>query len=533
MKLPADPGAGARLGLLPTLAIAAYLFAVFASWAVSSPLMSIPDEPAHTVKAASVWRGQLRGEESSMGGEAGMSGSGSIPIDVVRVPEAYASAHALPGCYAFNPAASVACAPDLEDSGRIVSTYTTAGPYPPLFYALVGWPSRLVQNDAGAYLMRLVGALLGALLIAFAARSLSRVVAVPLAVVALSVAMTPMVPFLMGSINPAGLEIAAAMLFWAASIALASSWQPGVRLDRGLLAELLVGFAVLVNTRSLGLMFAVFALGGVLVFVGFTQVRRIATDRRAWVLAGVMAVITALAAAWVLLSGHLSSVPGAPLPSGSRPLVVLSGALDDFLRQLVAVFGWKDTVVTPSIMAWIAGALMLLGVVVLLAPRWRRLVVLVGASAALGLPVVLQLGSVARDGLAWQGRYLLPFAVGIPMLAVVAIAPRVEELREGVRAVAVLVTGLCGFAIAFGQYAWLHRTTIGGDPDTLDPFHWGGWHPPVPAGLLVVLTLVLAAAPAVFVWVGLGRDADQSRLATAASVAPITERSEHTERRRR
>jgi hypothetical protein len=491
------------LGLPQTLVVTAYLFLVFALWAVSSPLMGVPDEPAHTVKAASVWHGQLRGDVEEMEGEAGMSGSGRITVDVVRVPESYASAHAVPGCYAFRPDVPASCAPDLEDSGRMVTTHTTAGPYPPLFYLLVGWPSRLVQNDAGAYMMRMVAALLGAASIAFALRSLSRVVPVPLGVVAVTVAITPMVPFLVGSINPAGFEIAGAMLWWAASMALALSWSSERELDRGLVAELLVGFAVLTNTRSLGLLFAGLALGVVAAFVGLERCRVVVRDRRSWVLAGVMAVIAGASVAWVVASGHLGSVPGAPLPPGSRPLVVLGGAMDDFLRQLVAVFGWKDTTVTSSIATWMVAALMLLGAVVLAGTAWRRAVVLGGAVAVVLLPVFLQLSTVERDGLAWQGRYLLPFAVGVPMMAAVAIAPAASELRSGTRALAVVVTAMCGFAVAVGQFAWLHRSTIGVAVDSLNPMSWDGWAPPVHPAVLVGSTVLLACVPVAAVAIGL------------------------------
>lgn len=496
---PAAPCPTPRLGLLPTVGVAAYLFACFAVWALTSPLMGVPDEPAHTVKAASVWHGQLRGEEERIEGAEGMSGSGDIVVDVVEVPRAYASAHSLPGCYAFRPDVPADCAPDLPEAGEMTESPTTAGAYPPLFYALVGWPSRLVQNDAGAYLMRLAGAAAGALLIAFALRSLSRAVPLSLAVVAFVLAATPMVPFLMGSINPAGLEIAAALLFWAALVSVALTWSPGAPLDKWLVAEVLVGFAVLVGTRSLGIVFAGLALVSVAAFAGFRRCRDLVADRKVLLLCAVGAVVAAAAMVWVLVAGHLSSVPGAPLEPGARPVVVLGGALDDFLRQMVAVLGWKDTPVTAAVIAWAVAASALLGATVLLGLAWRRGVVLVAALAVVLLPVVFQMGTLERDGLAWQGRYLLPFAVGVPMLAVVAIAPALGRFRSGWRTLAVLVTGLCALATAVSHYTWLRRSAIGVVVDSLNPLSWEGWEPPVPSGLLVLGASALAAVPVVAV----------------------------------
>ncbi|WP_374945823.1 DUF2142 domain-containing protein, partial [Agreia sp.] len=45
------------------------LFLLAAAWAISSPISSGPDEPAHFVKAASVARGQLVGPQGTYGNE--------------------------------------------------------------------------------------------------------------------------------------------------------------------------------------------------------------------------------------------------------------------------------------------------------------------------------------------------------------------------------------------------------------------------------------------------------------------------------
>ena len=44
------------------------------------------------------------------------------------------------------------------------SSETTAGAYPPLYYLLVGWPSRIMSAADGLYVMRIVSALLCATL---------------------------------------------------------------------------------------------------------------------------------------------------------------------------------------------------------------------------------------------------------------------------------------------------------------------------------------------------------------------------------
>ena len=69
-------------------------------WALASPLMSIPDEPAHAIKAAAMWRGELRGYVIDLppGNVAG------VPSQVVdKVPEEYAQLHDEPECFKGKP----------------------------------------------------------------------------------------------------------------------------------------------------------------------------------------------------------------------------------------------------------------------------------------------------------------------------------------------------------------------------------------------------------------------------------------------
>jgi hypothetical protein len=492
------------ISLKGTVAVWIYLSVFFGVWGLASPLMSVPDEPAHTVKAASVWFGQLRGTRTQVEGTEQQSGSGMVPVDEVRVPEAFASTLRMPSCYAFYAPQPVNCAPDMVDSDRLVTASTTAAPAPPWYYLIVGWPARLIQNDGGAFLMRLVSLSAGAMLIALAVRSLSRFAGLRLAVMGTALAMTPMVPFLVAAVNPAGFEIAGAILWWSASAALVLEWTPGRRPDTGLVVEFYLGFAVVALTRGLGPLYVGLAALVILAFVGWRSVRALLDDRHFWRLVPGLVVIAALGAAWVLSSGQFDAVPGSPLAEGERPILVLLGATDDFIRQMIAIFGWKDTgPIQPAVFAWLAAIGLLLGAVTVLADRHRRVVVLAACGAVAFLPVVLQAPIVERDGIAWQGRYILPFAVGVPVLAVVAIArfgrpaaPRGAGEASSLRALATVTLSLWAIAQWFSLYAWLHRTTVGMDPDRLNPFAWGDWTPPIPAGVLLIMGLLAVLVPA-------------------------------------
>src|SRR5690606_25622261 len=88
------------------------------------------------------------------------------------------------------------------------------------------------------------------------------------------------------------------------------------------------------------------------------------------------------------------------------------------MAEMVGNLGWLDT----PLPTWLIAGWGLACVVVLaLALRqgwWRDRFVLVGMVAAtVGLPVAAELSQAADLGLFWQGRYTLPVAVGVAVLA--------------------------------------------------------------------------------------------------------------------
>ncbi|HUY65003.1 MAG TPA: DUF2142 domain-containing protein [Acidimicrobiales bacterium] len=132
----------------------AVLFAMTAAWSLATALMASPDEPAHTIKAAAVARGQF------FGTPAPPTAGGPSPDVAVRVPDVFAAAVELPGCYAFHPDVDASCAPALHPVTAVVTVDTPAGRYEPLYYFVVGLPSLFLSSASGIRLMRLVGGLL-------------------------------------------------------------------------------------------------------------------------------------------------------------------------------------------------------------------------------------------------------------------------------------------------------------------------------------------------------------------------------------
>ena len=87
-------------------------------------------------------------------------------------------------------------------------------------------------------------------------------------------------------------------------------------------------------------------------------------------------------------------------------------------REMIGMFGWLDTV-TPmaTTIFWLVavGALVLLAIIA----GTRRAAWAIGVTLALTyvVPVVIETARASSNNLVWHGRYTLPFAVGIPLLA--------------------------------------------------------------------------------------------------------------------
>jgi hypothetical protein len=198
--------------------------------------------------------------------------------------------------------------------------------------------------------------------------------------------------------------------------------------------------------------------------------------------------------AWLEWVGGLDphNYIGAPSHETGAELVQLGiGQSSMFLRQMIGDFGWNE-VPAPAFtqVMWIA-ALGGLGAVALVLGRRRDAVTLavVGVLSA-ALPIAF---IVYQSGYApWLGRYTMPFAVGVPVIAGLALRGRV--LSGGRHAAAYLAAaGLAvGQVLAFGQS--LRRWTVLAD-GPIQFWKNPAWSPPLSSLLLMVAFVV-----AVVVW---------------------------------
>ena len=144
-------------------------------WAIATPIYGAPDEPSHVLRAASVARGEVIGDERQGSPPAchrpgvdcaywrGHFHYVRVPAGLVtdgrEVPPRDPRFH-MP-CFAFRPDVPAACFGSLPNRGGLRTTPTNVGLDPPAYYAVAGLPSLVVPSRPGltVYLMRFLDVL--------------------------------------------------------------------------------------------------------------------------------------------------------------------------------------------------------------------------------------------------------------------------------------------------------------------------------------------------------------------------------------
>jgi hypothetical protein len=412
------------------------LFALLsAAWATVTPLGGVPDEPAHVIYAAAVVRGQLGT------GEGGQ---------VVRVPASVASA-SVKSCYAFRPDVTADCLVDLDRSGRAVQTRTSAAHYPPLYYALVGWPTLLGFNEIVWGLMRALSILLGLSLLWLGASTWRR--NRPEIATGLLLAATPTAGFLLASVNSNGVEICAGIGFGLAVTGVVDRLDLQEPVGRSWAAVAVTGAYLALARPSTYLLLA--ALGGVLAVHGWPSVVRLARSTPRVVYATAAVLVGAVAAAFAVarLTGPAAGVSQLPAAVGARTAVTRTLLqADDWAYESVGIFGWRDHQPPMQLrVAWVAMTAALVATAFLYAAkRQRAALALLLLGSLLVAPLFVFL-SLFKDGVGYQARYGMALTQVVPVLAGAVLAQQSEPgpvARRALAWVPLLTFGLSVLALA-------------------------------------------------------------------------------------
>jgi hypothetical protein len=483
-------------GLLRFFAVFAVVGLLATLWSLASPLISVPDEQAHVIKAASVVGGQLQGESGTAQGEPSK----------VTVPRFIASTDGLSSCFAFQPSVSAACMPPIGADRSTTHAATSAGNYNPMYYAVTGLPSLFLSGAKAIYAMRIVSGLLSAAFVALAMISLAGLRQWRLPLFVGSFALTPMVLFLSGAVNPNALEIATSMSVFAA---LCLAWD---RIEtngpwKAPLGAAALSAVVLANTRAASLLWLALAVVASLLLFGFRPLLSVLRQKFGWAMVGVVALGCLLSLVWLRVANSLQNLmgQGIDLP----PLQIAAIMLDrtfEFAVGYVSYLGWLDTPGPPGALAvWAA---LIIGAVVAalsVADRAGRLAVAFLAAAVIALPPLLQIPLAQDVGLIWQGRYILALVVVLILACGVAMRSfSIDQAGVGRRASALLLA-LMVFGHFYSFIYGLRRYVIG----LQDSSNWRDmlvapqWQPPFGWNTLAAAYLAVLVAGAILLhrWV--------------------------------
>jgi hypothetical protein len=469
-------------------------FLLGAGWALATPYDGAPDELQHIMRASGVAYGEFAPELTVNGKFTGSNQSTAAGL--LRE-----------NCWAFHPSRSAACSVEPGGDDTIQQASTRAGRYNPVYYAFVGLPIRFAPDWTGIGIARLISAAMVAAMLASAAYALTYWTRHRFMLTGLLVATTPITMHLSGSINPNALEIAAGTALFAALIPLCLDHTPGRLLPRPPLVLAAVSGGWLVTVRAGGPLWALTIIGVLMLPTTrdllMTMVRSVAAR-----VATIVLVVTTLASVlWTVVMKAGEAGEGAGMEG-----VTFRGAVtyevmqrwDSYLKEMVGVTSWLDAQPPePAYVLWF----MVFGMLVFTAfatmswaDRWRLFAL---AFVTLMFPTLSDAWGVQTYGLVSQGRYMLPIAVGMPLLAAFFLSRdnvlgRVREIKM-TRFVIVVLMPLQLVFLWFTMIRWQQGSKVTAYRVRLNAFV-GAWEPPLGTVLPIALAVLGAGLIGGYVW---------------------------------
>ena len=461
-------------------------------WALASPLGSVPDEPSHAIRAAAVVRGEVSAgpwKENTTMGRA-------------DVPRYVANMHDRT-CYVFRSKVTPACETPLRgDPKQLVTTGSSAAVNSPVYYAIVGIPTLVLNGDAALYGMRMVNVLLCAAVLALMIMQLATLERSRWAVVGALVAITPMVLFLSGSINPNAVEAASAGALFAALVALLRA--PGSeRMLWERAAIVIVSVGLLVNTRSISLLWLLLVVAAALVFASKSVLVGLIRRPAVWVLLAGSALISIAALLWYSNPPPSGDQSSAAVVSAGTAFIAMVSRTFDYAHEYVGIFGWLDSPAPPfTFIVWSAAIVAsIVGGLIWGSGRARWVAVGFGV-AMLIVPPVTQAIIAPQLGYIWQGRYMLAIFLCFLVACGMAIDATFEDRALSARLRVTIGVGLALLSIGhIWSFGWtLHRYVVGSAGAIRDMFVHPLWQPPLGWIALCLLLALWTAGASVIVY---------------------------------
>jgi hypothetical protein len=366
------------------------------------------DEFDHAYRAASVARGHWQPSHDSSGQRRG---------DLLRVPpDIVMAAHS--ACARLPYTKHDNCNPaSRADADGNVLVASSAASYNPIYYWFVGMVARPFSGVGALYAMRAATLvicdvlLFGALVVTIRrSRSLW-----PFA--GLWLCSTPMVVYSTAIVAPNGVQAAAAVLLWTCFTAAATSeWLPDTKrlLVLGAFAS-----CIEVTVHSTGPLWLALSVPPLCLIAGGGWLVEATSRHRHLIvtLSGLILAATLASVFWITSQGT-NAVPHSAAHVIPLSLSTLMGAPFLWALQAIAAIPFRNQ--PAPMMVYAIGVPSFLAFLIcgwLASPRRQRLATSFLAICFVGVPLILTIRTYDALGLAWQGRYALPLAFGLPLIA--------------------------------------------------------------------------------------------------------------------
>lgn len=407
-------------------------------------------------------------------------------------------------CYAFHPENSAECTDGLSDTDLVRTNRFDEGTYPPGYYH---FHNLFVGNDVfhTVVVMRMVNVVLGigalGLVALFAPRRLQQNL-----FLASVVSWVPMGVYYIASNNPSSWAITGCLIY--ASALIAAAWSTGWR-KWVLLGLMAIGTLLAALSRADSGFYLFVITLAVWFYLPITRTRMAA-------FVGSL-ISTAFGLLMLLTSGQagtLTDSGGWPVDMNASLLTLLRRnvqALPEFISGFWGVNsgpGWFDTPLpgwSTYLMLFVAGGALFVGARQVWTRKILAATVLLGAIA--GIPVVSMVMRHVYPVTYYQSRYLLPL---LAVFFLIWLADRKAFSLFDSSAQLVLLVTFASIANAVALGRTMQRYTVGIDQGSLSSPDWWPW----PIGTITTLaigSLAMALGLAILAWLTLEQRRDDAR----------------------
>ena len=381
------------------------------AWIVALPPFRGSDESDQAFRMASVARGEWHADYKTRVQARG---------NIVTVPKELIRA-ATPECSWYKYQSWDNCHVVRRVGGHYGTVASSAARYNPVFYWVVGIPARLLGGASSLLAMRLSASVLCSLMLAGIGLTVAQWARSAWPWIGCAVAMTPVVVYSTVLPAPNAVEMLGGLGLWTALLGLTR--VNGDPLHERRLVWASVPFAVcLVGVRALGPLWLALIVCSFTAFVGYGRVwQLLRNNARTWGAATTVIVLAGIAAVGWTFSQGTDSLAHADNPYREMWRVL---AWQPFLwvLQSIAAFPTRDEPAPPVVYALaLIIFLALLGAGLLRSPRRLRMAIVAVSVLSLLVPLVISIVIYPHSGLAWQGRYTLPYSMGVPVLAALGL----------------------------------------------------------------------------------------------------------------